>query len=107
MNDEKWYDLVDRIEDKLEVEERTDEEGPHRSLIETIIFHGPMGRMMLQRTSKPVVLERKIHFSKRAGDVADEEFVYSETEKSHRVQLFEWTGEEWEEVDFRQIARGL
>ena len=106
MNDEKWYDLVERIEDKLPVEERRQEEGPGRATIETIIFSGPGGRMKLERTSRPVVIDRKVRFSKRIGDVAEEDFVYSETEKSHRVRLFMWTGEEWEEIDFRQLATG-
>jgi hypothetical protein len=106
MNDEKWYELVERIEDKLQVEEMREWEGPHRAHIETLIFTGPAGRMKLERTSRPLVLDRKVRVSRRIGDVGEEEFIYSETEKSHRVCLYQWTGEEWEEVDFRQLAAG-
>jgi len=106
MNDEKWYDLVDRISGKLTVEEKRDEEGPHRARIETIIFQGPMGKMKLERVSRPVVVDRKVRVSKRIGDVGQEEFVYSETEKSYRVQLFLWSDGEWREVDFRQMVSG-
>jgi hypothetical protein len=106
MNDERWYGLVERIEEKLPVEEKTEEEGRHRATIETIIFTGPQGRMRLERVSRPLVLDRKVRVSKRIGDVAEEEYIYSDTEKSHRVRLFEWTDEEWEEVDFRQLASG-
>lgn len=107
MNDEKWIDLIERIENKLEIEERGEEEGPGHAKIETVIFSGPMGRMMLERTSRPLVLERKTRYTKRAGTVAQDDYVYSETEKTHRVLLFRWTGEDWEEIEFRQIAGGL
>lgn len=107
MNDEKWVDLIERIENKLDIEERNEEEGPGNARIETVIFSGPMGRMLLERTSRPLVLDRKTHYTKRAGTVAKEEFIYSETEKSHRVTLYRWTGEDWEEIEFRQLAGGL
>ena len=101
MNDEKWEDLVTRIERKLKVIEKkvtTADEG--RTSIETVIFQGPEGRMKLERVSKPLVVDKKMHYSRRIGSKSEVEYVYSPTDKVHRVRLFKWSDamKEWEEL---------
>jgi hypothetical protein len=106
MNDERWDELLYKIGLKsgpLDVKTDTQDEG--RTKIETVVFETAMGRLKLQRTSRPVVLERKTRYSKRIGGATDEEYVYSETEKSYRVVLYRWNEEEssWDEVDIRKV----
>lgn len=101
MDDEKWHDLVDRIELRLKVFEKkteTAEEG--RAQIESVVFQGPEGKMKLQRSSKPLVIDKKVQYSRRIGSHRSVEYVYSPTEKVHRVQLFKWSDvdNDWEEV---------
>ncbi|UCF77946.1 MAG: hypothetical protein JSW03_07475 [Candidatus Eiseniibacteriota bacterium] len=101
MDDERWHDLVEQIERKLKVlgkETYTQDEG--RTEIETLTFQGPEGKMMLRRTSKPLVVDKKVQFSKRIGSHRSVEYVYSPSEKVQRVQLFKWseTDRDWEEV---------
>jgi hypothetical protein len=106
MNDERWEELLYKIDLKsgpLDVKVDTMDEG--RTKIETVIFKTPMGKLKLQRTSKPVIVERKTRYSKRIGGATEEEYVYSETDKSYRVVLYRWNEEEsgWEEVDVRKV----
>jgi hypothetical protein len=48
-----------------------------------------------------------VKFSKRIGGETTDKYVYSETEMSHRVTLYQWDEEAgaWEEIDFRKLAR--
>jgi hypothetical protein len=107
--DEKWYYLVEEIEEKFGVEDKKTEEIPERrTKIETVIFTGAGGKMKLERTSKAVVLEKHMKYSKRIGGETQEKYVYSDTEKSYRVQLYRWdeaTGT-WEEIEFRKLRTG-
>ncbi len=107
MNDEKWYYLLEEIDRKFGIEERTTQEIPERrTTIETAIFTGASGRMKLERTTRAVILERQVKFSKRIGGETTEKYVYSDTEKTHRVVLYKWDEErgEWVEIDFRKLG---
>lgn len=106
MNDERWEELLYKIGLKsgpLDVKVDTQDEG--RTKIETVVFETAMGKLKLQRTSRPVVLEKKMRYSRRIGGAADEEYIYSETDKSYRVVLYRWDEDEsaWEEVDVRKV----
>jgi hypothetical protein len=101
MDDERWHDLVDRIELKLKVLEKTTETAEDGvTQIESVAFQGPEGKMKLQRSSKPLVVDKKVQYSKRIGSHRTVEYVYSPTEKVHRVRLFKWSDadNDWEEV---------
>lgn len=107
MKDEKWYYLLEEIERKFGIEEKKTEEIPERrTTIETVIFKGASGRMKIERVTRPVILEKKVKFSKRAGSDSKEKYVYSEDEKIHRVTLYAWKEDEskWVEIDFRKLT---
>jgi hypothetical protein len=101
MDDERWEELVSRIELKLKVYEKKTVTGSDgRTKIETVVFLGSEGKMKLERTSKPRVLDKKMHYSRRIGSAPSAEYIYSPTEKVQRVHLFKWseTEQDWEEV---------
>lgn len=104
MNDETWEELLYKIslKSKLKRDVRTEEEG--RATTETVVFDVGAGEMKLERVSRPIVIDKKMRYSKRIGGDTSTEYVYSETEKSHRVTLYRWSDEEsdWVEVDFRK-----
>jgi hypothetical protein len=104
--DEKWYYLLEEIDRKFGIEEKNTEEVPEKRLtVETAIFTGAGGRMKLERTTRAVVLERQVKFSKRIGGETTEKYVYSDKEKTHRVALYRWDEETgtWQEIDFRKL----
>ena len=108
LHDEKWYYLLEEIDQKFGIDEKHSEEVPgKRMTIETAVFTGASGRLKLERTTRAVVLERQVKFSKRIGGETIEKYVYSDKEKTHRVALYKWDEESgaWEEIDFRKLAR--
>lgn len=107
MNDERWYDLIESIRTKfglLTEEEQPLEYGPGKT--EIVEFQSPMGRMRLERVSRPVVKERKTHYTKRAGAGTTEEYIYEEGEFTHRVSLYRWVDGDWQEEDYRGMWTG-
>ena len=107
LNDEKWYYLLETIDEKFGIDEKDKEEVPEKRLVvETAIFKGVGGRMKLERTTRAVIEDRQVKFSKRIGGETVEKYVYSDTEKSHRVVLYRWDEERktWQEIDFRKLA---
>ena len=101
MQDEKWKDVTGMIKDKFEIIEEGEEpiEDIPRAKIEYLIFEGPLGKMKVERETKPVVLDKKTNYSKRMGDTASVEYVYSDDEYSHKFRAYVWKGDDWMEME--------
>ncbi len=110
MNDEKWGDILDLIEQKFGVLEKNEEEIPigddfeddkAREKVESVIFNGPLGKMKVQRITRPVILDKKVHYSKRIGAKTEVEITFSEEEFTQKIKVFKWDDidREWVEVE--------
>jgi len=103
MTPEKWENLIDNIKDKFKVEEHKNEHLDERggTDIEFIIFKGPLGRMKLEFTTKPLVLDKKTTYSRRIGSQTAIEYIYSEDEKTHKLMAYKWDDfqNDWVEID--------
>ncbi len=102
MNDDKWFDVVDRVKEKFEILESEKRElDPGPGSIEFIVFQGPLGKVKLERISKPLVLDTKTLGSKRMGSQASVEFIYSDTEKSQTFNAYLWNeaADDWKKID--------
>ena len=103
MSPEKWENLIDDIKDKFEVEkhdkEHLDEQGG--TDIEFIIFKSPLGRVKLEFITKPVVLDKKVTYSRRIGSETTVDYVYSEDEKTNRLVAYKWNeiDKDWVEIN--------
>ena len=103
MQEDKWKSTVGRIKDAFEVlnegSEHIDDEGGVD--IEYIEFIGPMGKMRLEFITKPVILDKKTSYSRRIGSDTNVEYVYSETEKSSKLDVYKLDEDsgEWEEME--------
>jgi len=110
MNDEKWQDIISQMKDndKIEqvdhrLEELPEEMGPGtREIIE---FKGPLGLMRLERTTQPLVVDKKTIGSRRIGSDTKVEYIYSDTEKVHKFKAYRWdeNSQVWVEM---QMNRG-
>lgn len=104
MTKERWQEIFGDIKDKFEVidngNEHIEEEGGVD--IEYIVFRGPMGKTRLEFIAKPIVLDKKTNYSRRAGSEVKVDYVYSKTEKNHSLNAYKWDDKEkeWEEIDF-------
>jgi hypothetical protein len=109
MQDEQWEALKEELGRKFKVEDSHLEDlmmdtadGPVvTGKVEVLIFMTPMGKIKLTRESKPVVLDKKLHYSHQQGKSARTEYTFSDTEFSHKIRAYKWDDEldEWKEID--------
>ena len=103
MNDERWQDIVGMVKDKFDIdsqttEELSEEDGP--GSIEILEFDGPLGKMRLTRTTKLLVLGKKVLGSRRIGSESSVQYTYSDTEVVNKFTAYKFneaTGE-WDEL---------
>jgi hypothetical protein len=108
MHQSKWENLLDQIERQFGfVEHETERFDERRLTVETVVFDGAGGRMKLERSVRPVVLDRKSHFAKRVGSAATVEYVYSDTESVDTVRLFQWDrlARDWRELELSALVK--
>jgi len=100
MTKEKWLDLKDKIEERFNVEDfkkDTLEDVPN-SVVEILIFNGPLGKIKLEWISKPKTLSEKTIYSNRIGSNVKVEKIYSEDERSEFLKAYKFDDDEWEEI---------
>jgi hypothetical protein len=107
MNEQRWEEVLRRLDKhfgNLEFDETEDEET--HAVSESVTWESPQGRMKLVRTTKPLVVDKKLHYSNRAGGSSHVEYVYSKTESTSRIRLFRWSVPlgDWEEIDASAMA---
>ena len=108
MYQRKWEDLLDKVEKMFGFIEHTTEEYPERRMtVETAVFDGASGRIKLERTVKPVILDRKTTYSKRVGSGVTTEYILSDDEYVDTVRFFKWDrlAREWKQIDMADIGR--
>lgn len=109
MTNEKWEELNELTKKHFKgVESYTEDlvlEDGHVASQDILIFTTPQGKYKLIRENKPVVLEKKMHYSHRPGDTARTEYKLSDTELSHKLHVFkELDFDEWEEVTLTDLG---
>ncbi len=112
MQPDKWEQIKGQIKDSFGdgiEESREDLSEPEVGAKETIIFNGPLGKMKLEYYTRPVVLDKKTHGSRRIGSQTAVEYIYSEDEFTHVLKVFKWDDSQadWLEVEFNQGSFSL
>ncbi|MFA6106594.1 MAG: hypothetical protein WC745_02860 [Patescibacteria group bacterium] len=107
MAPERWKDILGNVKDKFKVEDEgsfhDEEEGGVD--VEFIIFAGPLGRMRLEYSVKPAVIDKKVSFSNRIGSRSEVKYVYSDTEKVQKMKAYKWddNDENWVEMEAKKF----
>jgi hypothetical protein len=105
MNDNAWERLTDGIDIKLGIDRhgrdvRPLEDRPDlHEQVDFIEFTSDGQKMRLERATGPAILDRKSHYSHRAGTANRVENVYSDSETAHKVRLLKNEDGEWQEID--------
>ncbi len=109
MNDEKWYELKEKAKEKFddfsefqEAETREDDTGQEiTTIIEKMEFTSPLGKLRIERATRPKIIDKKTHYHKGAGgSKADIEYVLSDEEKVHKITIYRRNEmNEWEEMN--------
>jgi hypothetical protein len=113
MNDERWGQLKSQLKKNFTVDERGTEDivrqtadGPvKQGELEFLVVKTPMGKIRVSRESRPLVLEKKYHYTHRQGAAAQTEYKFSDTEKTHKLKVYKWDDvqDDWKEIN----AEGL
>lgn len=114
MTNEKWEQLVEMARKNfagvsLKTEDlavETQDGIQNRGTQDILEFDHPAGGCYrLVRENRPVILEKKEHFSHRAGDTARTEYKTSDTEFSHKLRVYkELDFDEWEEITLDKLG---
>ncbi len=113
MQDEKWQELVETANKHFQNVSLTNEElvmdtqdGPVvQGTQDILVFTNPAGKFKVVRENKPVVLEKKEMFSHRAGQSAQAQYKFSETELSHKIRVFkEIDFDDWDEITLDRLG---
>ena len=103
MSPDKWEQLKGQIQDQFKNISITQEELEDfdRGEKEIVLFDGPLGKMKLEYITRPVVIDKQTHGSRRIGSHTDVEYIYSETESSHSIKAYKWDDnqDDWLEID--------
>ncbi len=103
MTDEKWQETIGHIKDNFKVTaEQTQDlpEGEGPGIEEIVEFIGPLGKMKLERTTRPLILDKKTIGSRRIGSETKVKYIYSDTEKIHKLKAYRWSDDDgsWVEI---------
>ena len=104
MTDDKWTEILDKIEKSFQVEECDQydlDQFQGGGKAEYIIFTGPSGRVKLIREQKPKMVGRKVISSHRIGGASHEEFQYSDAEIIDKISAYLWNEQQ---QDWQSIA---
>ncbi len=114
MTDEKWEQLVEMIQKnfigvKVSVEDiivETEDGTQNRGNKNIVEFNHPDGlKYRVVRENRPMVLEKKEHFSHRMGDTARVEYKHSQIEFTHKLKVYKETNfDEWEEITLDRLG---
>ena len=101
MSPERWEKIKGTVKDDFEVlEEGKGELEDMPGSFEFLVFFGPMGKIKLEFVTRPVILDKRTSTSRRIGAEVAVEYVYSEDESTHNLNVYQWQegSEEWEEM---------
>ena len=102
MHLDQWKDTLAMVKQKFTVlsEGKEDLEDIPRGFVEFVEFSSPQGKMRLEFITKPVVLDKKTIYSKLGKTASNVQYVYSESEFTHRLEAYKWNEAigEWEEM---------
>jgi hypothetical protein len=109
MDIDRWEQLKENIKSKFQiVDEGTEdlEMETRDGLIKQgtadfLVAQTPLGKVKLAFETRPLVLDKKLHYSHRAGQAAQAEYTFSETEHTYKLKAYKWNDleERWDEID--------
>lgn len=108
MTEEKWQDIKSMAKDKFDMLEERKEPLELKTGLDTsqkigekeiMIFNSPIGKIKFEYIVKPVVLDKKEHYTKRMGTSAKTEYILSDSEYVRRLDIFQKKDGLWEKID--------
>lgn len=110
MQDASWERLVDAIDATCGIDRHTKNQRPLEDrpdlteTVETFEFERGGHEFKLERVSGPAIVDRKTHFTHRAGTANRIENIYDESEQGHKVTLYRKAGDDWQPLDLADLS---
>lgn len=113
MKPENWQDTKSMIEDKFKIIEQGIE--PVKMKVgldqeqeigkkEFLVFNSPLGKVRLEFLTKPIIIDKKEHYSRRMGTSSATEYILSKDEFSYKMEAYLEKDGEWEKIDASSIG---
>ena len=105
MTDERWVEILALIEDKFEItNHETQDLNDGFGTSEIIEFFSPLGKIRLERTDQPLIIDKKVIGSKRIGSDQKVQYVFSDTERVHKFKAYMWDdiSKSWREIEMEK-----
>jgi len=106
MQPEKWEETKGQLQDAFKDVEFSKDilPEPQKGEMEIALFDGPMGKMRLEYITRPVILDKRTHTSRRIGANVGVEYVYSDTEFTHKLVAYRFDddADDWQEIDMKE-----
>lgn len=109
MDIDKWQQLKETLRSKFDVDEEGTEdlitynnnEQVTKGTADFIVIVTPMGKIKVSFQKKPMVIDKKVHHSHRAGESEYIEYIFSDTEFTYKLHAYKWNEnkEDWDEID--------
>lgn len=96
---EKWLEIKEKIKQEMEdVLESVETDEERRKTTEILEFRSPLGKMRIEWITRPKVLDKQTHFSRRIGSDVKVDYVYSEDEFTYTFKVYREVAGDWEEL---------
>lgn len=103
MHDDKWKDALDHITERFTIFEQGTEPLPEypNGKREFIVFQSPLGKVRLERTTKPRTTGQRAVTSRRIGGTTKVESLYDLHDMVHFITASRWDdgAGTWHEID--------
>jgi len=108
MRPERWEEIVEMVKANFDVEDQGEirDEDRAGSIVEYIVFNGPLGKLRLEFETHSAVVDTKTKYHKRIGSETEVEYVYSPTDKVHSLNIFRWDDatEDWRPFETKAFS---
>ncbi len=96
MTEDRWEELLDMVRTTFEVEDygRDENDELGGTEIEYIVFNGPMGKLKLEFSTHPAIVDTKTTYKKRIGAEVGVENMYSSTDRSTHLEVWKWNADD-------------
>jgi len=108
MTDKKWEKLIYEVEEKFGILDRFQEDfvvdettrgGEIYGKKDIVLFKGPIGKIKLERETRPRVVDKKVLHTRRIGGRVAMDYVYSNEDTVTQLKVYKENEEgEWEEI---------
>jgi hypothetical protein len=92
MQDDRWKDSLDRIEERFTIEETGETllDDIPGGKVEFVVFTSPVGRVRLERVTKPRTIGERAMGSRRIGGDTTVEKIYDQNDLVHFLRGSRW-----------------